>query len=49
MSPAPSTSAVSPLISPQILRASPSAAKLTDTAPSANPVSARTRLPTVNA
>ena len=46
ISPAPMTSTLRPFRSPKILRASATAAKLTDTAPAARPVSVRTRLPT---
>ena len=49
ISPAPTTSTRRPVSRPKILRASETAAKLTDTAPSPSAVSVRTRLPTPNA
>ena len=49
ISPAPTTSARRRSRRPKILRAREMAAKLTETAPSPSPVSARTRLPTLNA
>ena len=48
ISPAPTTSTRRPCRRPKIFRASATAAKLTDTAPSPSAVSVRTRLPTPN-
>ena len=48
ISPAPTTSTRRPSSRPKIFRASATAAKLTDTAPSPSAVSLRTRLPTPN-
>ena len=48
ISPAPTTSTRRPSRRPKIFRASATAAKLTDTAPSPSAVSVRTRLPTPN-
>ena len=48
ISPAPTTSTRRPSSRPKILRASATAAKLTETAPSPSAVSVRTRLPTLN-
>ena len=48
ISPAPTTSTRRPFSRPKIFRASATAAKLIETAPSPSAVSVRTRLPTLN-